>query len=115
MEGDKLNSPFIYDEIETPVTDLHLAKAPGEDGFTNEKVKNARVFVLPLFYVLFNDMLTSGDFPQGWCHVIIYPIHKKGCWSDPGYYRRISLLLSCISKVFTKLVNNRLSKWEKKN
>ena len=50
-------------------------------------------------------MLTSG-----WCNAIIHLIHKKGSWTNQGNYRGISLL-SSVSKVFTKLVNNRLWEW----
>ena len=63
------------------------------------------MFVVPLFYALFNGMLTSGHFPDGWCNAIIHPIHKKGSWTDQGNYRGISLL-SSVSKVFTKLVTD---------
>ena len=41
---------------------------------------------------------------------IIIPIFKKGNPNDPGNYRGISLV-SHMGKLFTSLLNNRLTKW----
>ena len=50
------------------------------------------------------------EFPNKWCNAIILPIHKKGSFNDPNNYRAIALL-SCISKIFTQILNDRLVKW----
>ena len=57
--------------------------------------------------VLFNNLLDAGVFPEEWGKAIIVPIYKNGDKVDPGNYRGISLL-TCISKLFTKILNNRL-------
>ena len=51
----------------------------------------------------------TGYLPEKWTVGIIVPIYKnKGKRDDPGNYRGITLL-SCISKVFTSLLSQRLS------
>ena len=56
---------------------------------------------------MFNAVLNSGHFPEKWTEGIIIPLHKKGDKSDVNNYRGITLL-SCLSKLFTSVVNNRL-------
>ena len=68
-----------------------------------------------LFRVCQIDLLhDDGSYPNKWCSAIIYPVHKKGDVKIPNNYRGISLL-SCISKLFTTIVNNRLVEWADKN
>ena len=53
---------------------------------------------------LFNKSLRAGHFPTSWKQANVTPIFKnKGTNSEPTNYRPISLL-SCISKIFEKLV-----------
>jgi len=53
--------------------------------------------------------------PDAWCVSSIRPIYKnKGDASDPNNYRGISLL-SCLGKLFTSCINNRLSDFVKDN
>ena len=64
--------------------------------------------------VLFNKLIETGVYPDEWCSAIILPIHKKGDVNIPDNYRGISLL-SCVSKVFRKILNNRLVSWAVEN
>ena len=58
---------------------------------------------------LFNTILKSGIIPSSWCISFISPIYKnKGSKSDPDNYRGISLI-SCLGKLFTALINERLT------
>ena len=59
---------------------------------------------------LFNRILNTGIFPEEWCRAIIVPIYKRGKVNDPQNYRPISLL-PCVSKIFTKIISNRLYSW----
>ena len=65
---------------------------------------------MPLLCEIFNKILETGQYPAAWGEAIIVPIHKKGDINNPSNYRGIALL-SCISKVFMKIVNKRLTCW----
>ena len=57
----------------------------------------------------FNIVLNSGIIPEEWCIGVIIPIYKnKGADTDPDNYRGITLL-SCVGKLFTALLNQRLT------
>ena len=62
---------------------------------------------------LFNNIFESGIFPEEWSDGYIIPLHKKGSMSDVENYRGITLL-SCLGKLFTRLINNRLTDWSEK-
>ena len=64
--------------------------------------------------VLFNQSLSAGIFPNEWGKPIIVPIYKRGTKDDPNNFRGMSLL-TCISKLFTKILNNRLVNWANEN
>ena len=59
---------------------------------------------------LFNRLLDLGHFPDKWAEGFIVPIHKKGTLNDPNNFRGITLL-SVVGKLFTNLINARLSNW----
>ena len=52
----------------------------------------------------------SDDIPQEWMKGIMFPIYKAGDGRKPENYRGITLL--CItSKIYTAVLNTRLSRW----
>ena len=58
----------------------------------------------------FNKIFTMGIYPTQWYEGYICPIFKKGIKDDPSNYRGITVN-SCIGKLFTKILNNRLEKF----
>ena len=67
--------------------------------------------MMPIYIKLFNIILDSGKFPTAWSTGIIRPIHKKkGSFEKPENYKPISLL-SCLGKLFTLVINNRLNEY----
>lgn len=66
------------------------------------------------FWLKFSKVFSTGIFPEEWSKSIIIPLHKKGDRDNPDNYRGISLL-SCVSKVFTGVLNSRLMKWAEMN
>jgi hypothetical protein len=64
----------------------------------------------PYLKVLFNYILDQQTFPDEWSKAIICTIHRKGAYNEPNNYRGISLL-SCVSKIFTKILHDRLCTW----
>ena len=73
-------------------------------------LKISKYVLIPHLFMLFNNILESGIYPNGWCEAILCPLHKNGSVNEVGNYRGISLL-PVLSKVFTKILNNRLVKW----
>ena len=63
---------------------------------------------------IFNAILNSGYFPNQWSEGIIVPIFKKNDPSDVQNYRGITLV-SCFSKIFTGILNNRITDWAESN
>ena len=56
---------------------------------------------------LINAIFESGIFPDKWTEGFIVPIHKKGDVNNVQNYRGITLV-SCLSKLFTSILNKRL-------
>ena len=81
----------------------------------NECLKNSSDSLIKLITKLFSVILDTGIIPTEWTIGIIRPIYKKkGSINDPDNYRGITLL-SCIGKLFTSIINERLSKFLNNN
>ena len=63
---------------------------------------------------VFNKILVSGNFPEGWTEGIITPIYKSGNSLDASNYRGICVS-SCIGKLFCSILNTRLMNYATKN
>ena len=106
-----LNRPFNGDEIMKFVKDLKNNKAAGIDEIINEFIKCSIEFMLPLYIKLFNRVLDTGEIPDDWLTGMIIPIYKnKGSKEDTNNYRGITLL-SCVGKLFTSILNQRLTEF----
>ena len=66
--------------------------------------------VVPYLLKLFNCIFSAGVFPELWSKAVIIPIYKKGNPNDADNYRGISLT-SVFSKIFTGILNKRLTAW----
>ena len=64
--------------------------------------------------ILINNVLDSGCFPSQWTEGIIVPLHKKGPEDDPKNYRGITLI-SCLGKLFSSVINQRIINWSNPN
>ncbi|MCG8112934.1 MAG: reverse transcriptase domain-containing protein [Candidatus Thiodiazotropha taylori] len=104
-----LNSHITCQEIKKCINNLKNAKSPGGDQILNEYLKSTKEIFLPVYETLFNKVFDSGILPTAWLEGSITPIYKnKGDSSDPVNYRPITIL-SCLGKVFTAVLNNRLT------
>jgi len=66
------------------------------------------LFAQENFCGVFSSMVTYfGVFPDSWRERIVIPLHKKGDKNDVNNYRGITLL-SCFSKLFTTVLDNRV-------
>ena len=110
-----LNQPFCEAEIRNFVQNLKNNKAAGIDRILNEFIKCSIDIMVPLYLKLFNKILDSGEIPDYWLTGIIIPIFKnKGSRDDANNYRGITLL-SCLGKLFTSILNHRLTEFCEKN
>ena len=104
-----LNNKITIDELNNVLLTLKNGKACGIDQIRNEFLKNLSDDVKCIIVDFFNIVLESGFIPNEWGIGVIFPIYKKkGDTSDPNNYRGITLL-SCFSKLFTALLNTRVT------
>ncbi len=109
LQVNQLDKPITRDEIKKAINSLKTNKSGGSDLIINEFFKTSDI-LLPELEFLFNLVLNSGFFPESWSNGIIVPIHKKGNINNAQNYRGITLL-SCTGKLFTNILNKRLTSW----
>ena len=107
---DELNLPISSAEIIRACKDLKNNRSGGPDNVLNEFFKYGIDYLEPYIKPLFNKMFDIGYFPSKWTEGYIVPLFKKGDANKPENYRGITLL-STFGKLFTRILNNRLSKW----
>ena len=106
---EEFNLDFTTEEIQKNINNLKNNKSAGGDYIINEFLKNLPLTLIELIVKLFNLILRTGHVPEEWGIGLIVPIFKKkGSKSDPNNYRGITLL-SCLGKLFTLCLNNRLA------
>ena len=108
----ELKQPLSADEVKKALNNLKVGKCPSTfDNILNEYIKyNENNVYLQLLCKLFNLVFESGIFPEVWSRGTILPMYKnKGNTNDPDNYRGI-IILTCMGKLFTTLLNNRLTK-----
>ena len=81
-------------------------------------LKSGSTILGPILLNFFNAILKIEQAPKAWGSGYIVPIFKSGAKSEPDNYRPITIT-SCLGKLFTLLLNNRLnefiSKYDKLN
>ena len=108
QDDSPFNLPFTAEEIKKHTKKLKNGKASGMDAILNEFLKHSPPQMINLICKYFNIVLDSCVIPSDWSLGAIIPIYKnKGDLKDPDNYRGITLL-SCISKLFTMVLNTRL-------
>lgn len=96
---------ITVDDIQQAIRKLNNNKGSGSDGipplFYSACID---VLVLPL-HLLFNHLLSRGQFPSEWKHAYVVPVYK----SDSTDYHRPASILQTISKLFESIVFSKLS------
>ena len=105
-----LNRIITENEIQSCINRLKHHKAPGPDNILNEYIKASADILMPIYLKIFNLIFSTGLFPDTWSQGSIIPIHKKGDTMNPDNYRGITLL-SCFGKLFTSIINDRITKF----
>ena len=109
-----MDEPFSVIEIETTIKLLKCGKAPGPDRIRNEMLKTGSIYLKTSICKLFNLILESGFFPTNWCEGVITPIFKSGDKRDPANHRGICIS-SCLGKLFSAVLNSRLTNYIEDN
>ena len=105
-----LIKPFTENQVRKALRKLPADKATGPDGIPNEALKMGASLLAPILKKAFNLILLRGETIPSWAEGIMYLIYKgKGDKSDLNNYRGITVNNS-LSKVFSSLLNERLSK-----
>ena len=107
LHYNELDNPFTESEIRNGIKKLKNKKAAGTDRIRNEMLKSGGLLLMTSLKRLFNLILDAGMFPDCWSMGLITPIFKLGEKSNPSNYRGICVT-SCLGKLFTALLNNRL-------
>ena len=108
-ETQGLNAAITEEEVICAIKALKNGKAVGIDEVRNEFIKHSSPLLISIYCKLFNKVLDSGIVPEQWVQGIIIPIYKgKGDTTQCDNYRGITLL-SCVSKLFTSILNKRLT------
>ena len=103
-----MNGRITVDEIKELIKKLNEKKAEGFYNISSEYIKHSSHVCLTLCVKLFNFMFEPGITPEKWSLGIIHPIYKnKGDPQDPDSYRGITFV-SCLGKVYTAIINERL-------
>jgi hypothetical protein len=111
-DNNALNRPISEFEILKVIAKLNNGKAASQfDNISNEYLKSTRAVMAPIYVKLFNFILDSGILPDSWLIGCIKPIFKnKESKLNPANYRPITIL-SCLGKVFTAVLNNRINEF----
>ncbi|MCU7800554.1 MAG: reverse transcriptase family protein [gamma proteobacterium symbiont of Lucinoma myriamae] len=114
LDNSILSQNITSEEISKSVKGLKNGKACGTDGISNEMLKIAAQYLNGELSFVFNFILQKGVYPNDWRENIIKPIYKGGGTHDPGNYRGVALS-SCFSKLFSKVLFNRLDTYIENN
>ena len=107
---DIVDNAIGMSELEGAIKSLKKDKSAGEDLILNDFILNASHTVKILILIIFNNILTLEYFPSVWTVGSIVPIFKSGDKNNLNNYRGITIL-SCLGKLFTKILNRRLTAW----
>ena len=114
MHNEMLDRKFTLQEIDGAIKHLKSGKAAGSDDIRNEYISYENKQLKPILQLLFNEIYNTGIYPAQRSSGIIVPIYKKGNKEDPSNYRGITLT-SAMSKLFTHMVNQRISDWSEES
>ena len=106
--------PVISSDVNEVICTFDQSKASGCDDLPVRMLVDAKDFVSEPLAFIMNLSFSTGIFPDKLKMARVVPILKKGDKSIPGNYRPISIL-PIISKLFEKLVNNRIVNFLERN
>ena len=108
LENDPLCDFEIHPyEVNKILKNIHIDKATGPDGINNRILKTCSDQLSIPLAIIFNKCIQTETFPTQWKYANFCPIFKTGDSQIISNYRPISLL-SLVSKIFEKILYNRM-------
>ena len=105
----KLHNIFVTVKmVKKVITNLDLSKASGPDCIPVVVLKNCEPELSYILAELFNKCLNESCFPDCWKVSSVVPVFKKVGERSTAKNSRPVSLLSVVTKVFERLVNNRI-------
>ena len=89
------------------------SKSPGTDQLIAEVFKYSFDIISDFLLKLYNKLFSDGKFPESWQEGIITPIFKGGTLEAKNF--RGITLNNILSKIYSKMIINRLTKWASEN
>ena len=107
------NVEFSYDELKSCLGEC-TDSSPGPDNISYCMIRNLHCSAVTYLLETYNQIWSTGQFPQSWGEAFVIPIKKPGKTGlNPKHYRPISLT-SCLCKLMERMVSRRLS-WTLEN
>ena len=106
-------SPATPEEIYTLIGDIKTRKAYRENDIDNKLIKLCNTVISPSLCNIFNSCIQLEIFPNSLKIAEVVPVFKKGDSNSLTNYRPISIL-SQISKIFEKILFNKINDYLEK-
>lgn len=100
-------NPTTPDEVDSIIKSLNNSASSGTDYLNTNMIKEISSEISIPFSDIVNRCLMEGYFPNILKSAQVHPVHKKGPKDCINNYRPISII-SCLSKVFEKILHKRL-------
>ena len=102
------------EEVTRYISTMKTHTSPGLDGISSKLLKWLKLFIAPILANLFNKCINQEIFPEVFKSAIVIPIPKISSPKTMNDFRPISLL-SIFSKIFEKIIADRMMSFIKKN
>ena len=106
-------SPATPEEIYSLIGNIKIKQAVRENDIDNKLLKLSNTIISPFLSNIFNSCMQQGEFPNSLKIAEVVPVFKKGDSNLLTNYRPI-WILSQISKIFEKLMYNRINNYLEK-
>jgi hypothetical protein len=110
----ELDLPIDECEIVNAIQSLKREKSAGVDDLVCEMFLDATDVIKQPLCTLFNFVFDQGVYPTAWANGIVVPVPKKGNAESASDYRGIAIT-SNLGKIFSIILNTRLTKWAENN
>ena len=109
FQGNKFSFTEVSQpEIEKEIKNLNVKKATTHKNIPPKVLKTSAMVTAETLQQLFNQALTTREFPSNLINADVTPVFKKNKPLRKGNYRPVSVL-PIISKVFEKLMQNQIN------